>query len=86
MKLIIFSIVFILMSPLAFSTEVTNEKVVYKYREYEKFDFDTIDVDAGLGNKGALSVFSRYTNKFKNKLPFRTNFKREIWRSVERSR
>lgn len=87
MKILKILLISLFLGSSIYATTVTkSEKVIYKYKKYEKFDFETIDVDAGLGNKGELSVFSRYIKKFKNKLPYRTNFRREIWRAVERSR
>lgn len=68
------------------NTSSKNEKIIYKYKQYEKFDFDDIGVEGESGSPGDLSVSTRYSRDFKNKLPYRKNFNPEIHRSIERIR
>ena len=55
-----------------------EKKVIYKYKKYEKFDFDSLDVSGSKGYPGDLSVGSRVSKKFRNKLPERRNFNNEM--------
>lgn len=61
-------------------------KTTYKYRQYQKFDFEDIKVEGESGSPGDLSVGQRFQKKFKNELPYRTNFNAQIRRAVERIR
>ncbi|MFI5390748.1 MAG: hypothetical protein ACHQYQ_05245 [Bacteriovoracales bacterium] len=78
-KALLFLIVFSLS---AFS----DEKVTYKYKKYEKFDFETMDIGGELGAPGDLSIAPRYQKKFTNELPYRKNFNDMIRNSIERIR
>jgi hypothetical protein len=55
-----------------------EQKIIYKYKQYEKFDFDDISVEAVSGSPGDLSIHQRYQRKFSNKLPLRKNFNPEM--------
>lgn len=68
------------------SKSSTSPKVIYKYKKYEKFDFEAIDLQSSLGNPGDLSVTPRYKVKFKNPLPYRKNFNSEIRKGIDRVR
>ena len=46
-----------------------GERVIYKYKQYEKFDFDELSVKGEGGSPGDLSVSPRYSRKFENRLP-----------------
>jgi len=61
-------------------------EIVYKYKQYEKFDFEDMVVEGETGSPGDLSVSSRFQRKFSNKLPYRKNFHAEIKKAVERIR
>ncbi|HLE11592.1 MAG: hypothetical protein A2504_05465 [Bdellovibrionales bacterium RIFOXYD12_FULL_39_22] len=63
-----------------------NANTVYKYKEYEKFDFESMMVDAEDLSPGDLSIRPRYQQMFKNMLPYRRNFRPEIHRAIERVR
>lgn len=65
--------------------EAKKKKVVYQYKEYEKHDLEGLDVDADSAGDGNLSITPREQIKFKNKLPLKRNFNREIKKSVENS-
>ncbi|MCB9060232.1 MAG: hypothetical protein H6622_01765 [Halobacteriovoraceae bacterium] len=68
--------------------EVTNkeENIIYKYKKYEKFDFENFYIEGQLGAPGDLSLNPRFQKMFRNKLPYRKSFNDKIRRSVERIR
>ncbi len=61
----------------------SESKVIYKYRQYEKFDLDEMSLEGETGSPGDLSIIPRFQKKFKNKLPYRTNFNQQIRKSIE---
>lgn len=61
-------------------------KVIYKYKKYEKFDFEDLVIEGETGSPGDLSIAPRYQRKFKNILPYRKNFNAEIRKGLERVR
>jgi len=63
-----------------------KEKIIYKYKKYEKFDFDTLSVEGQKGGPGDLSVIQRNQRKFKYRLPYRKNFHFEMRKSIARVR
>ncbi len=63
-----------------------KKNVVYRYKQYEKFDFEDLVIEGETGGPGDLSIAPRYQKKFKNKLPYRKNFNAEIRKGVERVR
>ncbi len=64
----------------------SQEKVTYKYKKFEKFDFEAMDIGGELGAPGDLSISPRYQKKFTNELPYRKNFNDMIRNSIERVR
>ena len=71
---------------LSFVSAHSKEKVIYKYRKYEKFDFEEITVQGETGNPGDLSISPRYQKEFSNILPYKKNFNTEIKKGLERIR
>lgn len=70
----------------AFSAVAQEEKkssTRYEYKKYEKFDFDEIGVEGEAGAPGDISVSPRLRNEFKNKLPERQNFNREMKKAID---
>jgi len=63
-----------------------KQKIVYKYKKYQKFDFEDLVIEGETGNPGDLSIAPRFQRKFKNKLPYRKNFNAEIRKGIERVR
>ncbi|MCF8057938.1 MAG: hypothetical protein K9K67_01470 [Bacteriovoracaceae bacterium] len=61
-------------------------RIIYKYKKYQKFDFEDLVIEGETGSPGDLSINPRYQRKFKNKLPYRKNFNAEIRKSIERIR
>jgi hypothetical protein len=80
MKLFIF-VLFIF----TFQVHAQNSKktVRYEYKKFEKFDFDEIGVEGEAGSPGDLSITPRARNEFRNKLPERLNFNKEMKKAVE---
>ncbi len=76
----LFLVLTIIMSQTLFAQK-TN--IRYEYKKLEKFDFDTIGVEGESGSPGDISVSSRVRSEFKNKLPERQNFNKEMKKAIE---
>lgn len=63
-----------------------KNKIKYKYKKYQKFDFEDMVIEGETGSPGDLSIVPRYQTKFKNRLPYRKNFNAEIRKGIERIR
>ena len=63
-----------------------KNKIIYKYKKHEKFEFGSLEVEGEQGSPGDLSSHLREETRFKNKLPYRVNFHPEMRRSIERVR
>jgi hypothetical protein len=61
----------------------TKGKIVYKYKKYEKFDFEDLEVKGDSSTPGDLSINPRFNIKFKNNLPDKKRFDEEMWDSVD---
>ena len=61
-------------------------KIVYKYKKYQKFDFEDLVIEGDTGGPGDLSVSPTASIKVINKLPYRINFNPEIRKGIERIR
>ena len=66
--------------------EAKKKKIIYKYKKYQKFDFDSFSIKGEEGAPGDLSAHLRKTTRFKNMLPYRKNFYPEMKKSIERVR
>ena len=80
MKSILFTII-CLLSFMALAE--TKKEIRYEYKKHEKFDFEEIGVEGEAGSPGDISVSPRLRNEFKNKLPERQNFNREMKKAVD---
>ena len=67
-------------------TTVGNKKVIYTYKQFEKFDFDDLNIEGDTGNPGDLSVSPIHEKRFTNRLPYRKSFTVEIKKGIERVR
>ena len=74
-----FMILTFLISPLTFAK---SKKIKYKYKKYEKFDFEVMNVSGSNSSPGDLSIGPRFKKKFKNKIPERKNFNKEMRKAV----
>jgi len=82
-------IIFFVFGSFAFDEAVARnenlkEKIIYKYKKYEKFNLEEISVDGETGVPGDISIINRFKKKFDNRLPYRKNFRPEVILSVER--
>lgn len=68
------------------STPMSKNKVEYKYKDYEKFDFEDLVLEGETGSPGDLSIRPRYRPSFQNPLPYRQNFNPELRDAIERVR
>lgn len=80
MKLIIISLLAALISGTVWAQK---KNVRYEYKKYEKFDLAEIGVEGESGSPGEISVSPRLRNQFRNKLPERTNFNKEMKNAVQ---
>lgn len=78
--------IFILMT-LLFSfhsyAQEAKKNVRYEYKKFENFDFDEIGVEGEAGSPGDISISPRLRNEMKNKLPERSNFNKEMKKSID---
>ena len=44
-----------------------SEKIIYKYKKFEKFNLEEISVDGETGVPGDISIINRFKRKFDNK-------------------
>lgn len=81
-------IISLIFSPtlLAQGKEGGKEQVIYKYKKYQKFDFEDLVIEGETGAPTDLSISPRFKRVYKNPLPYRKNFNDEIRKSVERVR
>lgn len=61
----------------------SQSKKRYEYKKYERFDFEALDVEGSKSSPGDLSIGPRFRKKFKNKIPERKNFNREMKRAID---
>lgn len=67
-------------------TAVGNKKVVYTYKQFEKFDFDDLNIEGDTGSPNDLSISPIHEKRFTNRLPYRKSFTVEIKKGIERVR
>jgi len=79
MRIFILSVAFIM----AQSSFARRGKTKYIYKKYEKFDFSNLNIDAGSGAPGDLSINPRNYKNHKNKLPSKPHFKREMSMAID---
>ncbi len=60
-----------------------KKSVRYEYKKYEKFDFEEIGVQGEAGSPGDISISPRLRNEFRNKLPERVNFNKEMKKAID---
>ena len=60
-----------------------ESKINYEYKKYEKFDFGDMLIQGNNGGIGDLSINPRFKIDFKNQLPKKKNFHREMMDSVD---
>lgn len=60
-----------------------NKKVVYKYKEYERFDLGDLEIKGSIVAPGDLSVKERRRKVFERNLLNRRNFDKEIIQDIK---
>ena len=63
-----------------------NKKVVYSYKQYEKFDFDDLNIEGDTGAPSDISISPIHEKRYTNRLPYRKSFTVEIKKGIERVR
>lgn len=78
-------ILFITFLVILTGTALAQDKanVRYEYKKFEKFDFEEIGVEGEAGAPGDISISPRLRKEFKNKLPERQNFNKEMKKAIE---
>ncbi len=77
-------IVLLLIFNIAYSQSSRGKKkVIYKYKKYEKFDFENLDIEGDASNPGDISISPRFNKRFRNKLPSRLNFNPELKNAIQ---
>ncbi|MFT6069414.1 MAG: hypothetical protein ACJAT2_001305 [Bacteriovoracaceae bacterium] len=86
MSKLIILLLFISSASLAQSGNQKKERIIYKYKKYQKFDFEDLTIEGETGSPPDLGDGTRTQQKFRNKLPYRKNFNPEIRKGIERIR
>jgi hypothetical protein len=68
---------------LSFALAQEGKDVRYEYKKFEKFDFDEIGVEGEAGAPGDISISPRSRSEFRNKLPEKPNFNKEMKKAIE---
>lgn len=89
-KFLILSVISLLINTVCSAADETvaegNKKVIYTYKQFEKFDFDDLNIEGGTGAPGDLSISPIHEKRFTNRLPYRKSFTVEIKKGIERVR
>jgi len=65
---------------------VNGKKIIYTYKQFEKFDFDDLNIEGDSGAPNDLSISPTHEIKMSNRLPYRKSFNAEIRKGIERVR
>lgn len=76
-------ILFTLLFSISALAQEGKKNVRYEYKKFEKFDFDEIGVEGEAGAPGDISISPRLRKEMKNKLPERSNFNKEMKKSID---
>ncbi|MBC75250.1 MAG: hypothetical protein CME64_04475 [Halobacteriovoraceae bacterium] len=68
---------------LSFNVSAKKGKVKYQYKKHEVFDFEALDVAGDSSSPGDLSISPRFRKKFRNKIPERKTFNKEMKRALD---
>ena len=69
--------------PILSLAQEPKPNIRYEYKKFEKFDFDEIGVEGEAGSPGDLSISPRLRKEFKNKLPERKSFNKEMKKAID---
>jgi hypothetical protein len=73
----------IIVLPLTVLAQNKTKEVIYKYKKFERFDMDDISIEGDASNPGDISIDPRFRKRFKNQLPTRPNFNKEMINAVD---
>jgi hypothetical protein len=65
---------------------INGKKVIYSYKQFEKFDFDELSIEGEASSPNDLSISPGHERAFNNRLPYRKSFTLEIKKGIERVR
>ncbi|MEX0798086.1 MAG: hypothetical protein WEB87_07115 [Bacteriovoracaceae bacterium] len=75
---------FLILLLIIFSTPViAKKKVIYKYKEYEKFDLGDLEIKGSIVAPGDLSVKERRRKKFERNLLQKKDFDEKIIQDIK---
>ena len=63
-------------------SQSSKKNIRYEYKKYEKFDLGEIGVSGDMGSPGDISISPGLRKEFRNKLPEKNNFEKEMKRSI----
>jgi hypothetical protein len=84
-------LLFVFITAMSFSSIAKDDKpetkkVIYTYKQFEKFDFDDLNIDGESGAPNDISVSPIHEKRYTNRLPYRRSFVMEIRKGIERVR
>ncbi len=87
-KFLVFSMIFSTLCAFAQDKEATvgGKKVIYTYKQFEKFDFADLNIEGDTGAPSDISISPIHEKGFTNRLPYRRSFTVEIKKGIERVR
>lgn len=65
---------------------LNGKKVIYTYKQFEKFDFDDMVIEGEAGAPNDISISQIHEKSYSNRLPYRKSFTVEIKKGIERVR
>jgi hypothetical protein len=77
------SLLLLMIAIFSITAQAQEKNIRYEYKKFERFDFEEIGVEGEAGSPGDLSVNPRLRSEFKNKLPERQNFNKEMKKAIE---
>jgi len=86
MKAIYFFLLLTILLTSLTSYSKEDEKVIYQYKKYERFDLGNLEIKGNLIAPGDLSVKERERKQFKSNIFNRQDFFKEIERDVNELR
>ena len=66
--------------------KVNGKKIIYTYKQFEKFDFDELSIEGESGAPNDISISPIHEKSYSNRLPYRKSFTVEIKKGIERVR
>jgi hypothetical protein len=83
---VLFFFLLLLSLQISAAGENNNPKVIYKYKNYEKFDLGNLEIKGSIIAPGDLSVKDRIRRTFSRDLCDRADFNREVIKEIKNLR